>query len=92
MIAEVNVIVAVAVIVADDHAAAVIVEIDLEVFALLVGEKAHEKQEARLPRTLAEAGGAVVRSSVGIAAPVSDEGVKNGPQDQKDHRDPQYLS
>src|SRR5262249_46625913 len=55
LIAEIDVVEAVAVEVADRHAAAVVVKIDLEGLALLVGQEGHAKVEAHLRGTFAEA-------------------------------------
>ncbi len=83
LVAEVNVVLAVAVEVADRDAAAVVVEVDLELRALLAGQEVHPPGDPRGLSFLAETGEIVPTGLFVVVAPEK-EGRTEGKRDQHD--------
>src|SRR5262249_9293806 len=93
LVAKEDIVVAVVVEIADRHAAAVVVEVGLELFALFVGEKRHAKRDAGLSCHIAETGVPPRRIvTVGFAPMMQplDRGYHRGPREREKEQTPEH--
>jgi hypothetical protein len=80
LIHEVNIVMAITIVVADGHAAAVIVQVHLEFFPLLTRQKPHAEMDARLASQLAKA---ILRRSLVFRGRI--KGLAPNPCREEDH-------